>query len=281
LLSSYAGNYTCAMLVKPADRSNDAIPQGHSIGAFKVTTAGVASGVLKLSDGTVITFSNTVEADGSMSLFKLLYSNTGSLLGTLKVDSANGFIMANSQLSWFKRAQATSSTTRSYKAGFASFDLETHGGRYTIPSGIPMGLSAGANNAKATFFGGAAPSPSTRLNLSTIEIVAGSPSIAKMQAPNPGIVTLTLTPGSGTTFTAGTTGSFSGSFMLLDPDTTVHPNKPITRTGTITGMIVNDGTSTKGYGFYQVPELPVLTPKKTTISTSRMMSGSVTLEATP
>jgi hypothetical protein len=283
LPGSYAGNYTCAMLVKAADRSNHAIPQGHSIGAFKVTTAGVASGVLKLSDGTVITFSNTIEADGSMSLFKLLYSNTSSLLGTLNVDSANGFVMADSQLSWFKRAQATSSTTRSYKAGFASFDLETHGGRYTIPASgvIPFGLSAGANNAKAAFFGGAAPSPGTRLNLTTIEIVAGSPSIAKMQAPNPGIVTLTLTPGAGTTFTAGTTGSFTGTFMLLDPDTTVQPNKPITRTGTITGMIVNDGTSTKGYGFYQLPELPALTPTKTTISTSRMMSGSVTLEATP
>lgn len=280
-LASYAGNYTFAMLVKAGDRTNDAIPQGHSIGAFKVTTAGVASGVIKLSDGTVITFSNTIEADGSMSLFKLLYSNTGSLLGTLNLDSANGFIMANSQLSWLKKAQSLA--TRSYKAGFASFDLETHGGRYTIPATgvIPLGLSAGVNNAKASFFGGAAPSPSTRLNLNTIEIVAGSPSIAKMQAPNPGIVTLTLTPGSGTTFTAGTTGSFSGTFMLLDPDTTVQPNKPITRTGTITGMIVNDGTSTKGYGFYQLPELPALLPVKTTISTSRMMSGSVTLEAAP
>ena len=280
-LASYPGNYTFAMLVKSADRSNDAIPQGHSIGAFKVTSAGVASGVIKLSDGTVLTFSNTIEADGSMSLFKLLYSNTGSLLGTLNVDSTNGFRMASSQLSWFKKAQAAKSTTRSYKAGFASIDLDTRGGRYTIPTGIPMGLSAGANNGKATFFGGAVPSPSTRLDLNTIEIIAGSPSVAKMLAPNPGIVTLTLTPGIGTTFTAGTTGSFTGTFMLLDPDTTVQPNKPITRTGTITGMIVNDGTSTKGYGFYQLPELPALLPTKTTISTSRMMSGSVTLEATP
>jgi YVTN family beta-propeller protein len=282
-LASYAGNYTFAMLVKPADRSNDLIPQGHSVGAFKVTTAGVASGVIKLSDGTVVTFSNTIEADGSMSLFKLLYTNTGSLLGTLNVDSANGFRMASSQLSWFKKAQAPKSTTRSYKAGFASFDLETRGGRYTIPGTgvIPLGLSAGANNAKAAFFGGAAPSPTTRLDLNTIEFVAGSLSVAKMLAPNPGIVTLTLTSGSGTTFTAGTTGSFAGTFMLLDPDTTMQPNKPITRTGTITGMIVNDGTSTKGYGFYQLPELPALLPVKTTISTSRMMSGSVTLEATP
>lgn len=282
-LAAYAGNYTFALLVKPADRRNDALPQGHGFGALKVTSAGVATGLFKLSDGTVVTLSNTVEADGSMSQFKLLYSNTGSLLGTLNIDSAHGYIMAASQLSWFKKAQAAKSTTRSYKAGFASIDLETRGGRYLIPASgvIPLGLSAGANNAKMTFFGGAAPSPSTRVDMTTVQVVAGSPSIAKIAAPNPGIVTLTLIPGSGAVFTAGTTGSFTGTFMLLDPDTTEHPNKPVIRTATFVGMIVNDGTSPKGYGFYQLPELPSLLPVKTTISTSKMQSGSVTLEAAP
>ena len=122
------------MIVKPADRSTDAIPQGHNIGAFKVSSAGVASGLIKLCDGTVLTFSNTLEVDGSMSQFLLLYANTGSLLGTLNVNSATGFTMAASQWSWFKKPQPVKSTTRSYQAGFASFDLEAHGGRYTIPA---------------------------------------------------------------------------------------------------------------------------------------------------
>lgn len=282
-LSSYAGNYTFAMLLKPADQSDDAKPQGHSIGAFKVAGTGVATGLFKLSDATVVTFSNTIEADGSMSMFKLLYANTGSLLGTLNVNATGGFRMGASVLSWLKKAQPVKSTTRSYKAGFPSLDLEVRGGPYATPAtgSIALGLTAGPNNAKMTFFGGAAPSPATRLNLNTIELVPGTSVIGKVMAPNPGIVTVTLTPGSGTIFTAGTTGSFTGTFMLLDPDTTVVPNKPITRTGVVSGMIVNDGTSTKGYGFYQLPELPALLPVKTTISTSRMLSGSATLEATP
>lgn len=282
-LSSYAGNYTFAMLLKPGDLGDDAKPQGHSIGAFKVVATGVATGLFKLSDGTVVTFSNTIEADGSMSMFKLLYTNTGSLLGTLNLNSAGSFRMGSSQISWLKKPQPIKSTTRSYKAGFPALDLEVRGGPYAIPGAgaIVMGLAPGANNAKMNFFGGAAPSPATRLNLSTIELIPGASVIGKIVAPNPGIVTITLTPGSGTTFTAGTTGSFTGTFMLLDPDTTVVPNKPITRTGTVTGMIVNDGTSTRGYGFYQLPELPALVPVKTTISTSRMLSGSTTLEAMP
>lgn len=281
--ASFAGNYTFAMLVKPAGQGNDLIPQGHSVGAFKIASTGVATGLFKLADGTVLTFSNTVEADGSMSQFKLLYANTGSLLGMLTLDSANGFTMGASQMSWFKKAQPSKSVTRSYKAGFASFDLETRGGRYAIPAKgvIPMGLSAGPGNAKMTFNGGGAPSPATRLDLSTLEIVAGSPAIARVAAPNPGIVTLTLTPGSGAVFTAGTTGSFTGSFMLLDADTTVQPNKPVTRTAAITGMIVNDGAAIRGYGFYLLPELPSLLPAKTTLGTSRVLSGSVTLEAAP
>jgi hypothetical protein len=282
-LSAYAGNYTFAMLLRPSDQGDDAKPQGHSIGAFKVAATGVATGLFKLSDATVVTFSNTVEVDGSMSMFKLLYGNTGSLLGTLNLNPTGGFRMGASQISWLKKAQPFSSTVRSYKAGFPSLDLEVRGGPYSIPAvgTIAMGLTPGANNAKMTFLGGAAPSPATRMNLNAIELVSGPSVVAKITAPNPGIVTVTLTPGSGTIFTAGTTGSFTGTFMLLDPDTTVVPNKPVIRTGVITGMIVNDGLSTKGYGFYQLPELPALLPVKTTISTSRMLSGSATLEAAP
>lgn len=281
--ADYAGNYTFAMLLKAPDQGNDSVPQGHSIGAFKVTTAGLATGLFKLADATTVTFSGTVEADGSLSTFKLLYSNTGSLLGTLNMDSSNGFRMATSQLSWFKRTQAASSKSRSYKAGFNILDLEVRGGRYTIPSTgtLAMGLSPGPGNARMTFSGGAAPSPATRLNLTTIEFVAGSPTIGRIVIPNPGIVTATLTPGTGTTFTAGTTGSFSGSFMLLDPDTTLVPNKPVTRTATLTGMLVNDGTTFQGYGFFQLPELPTLLPVRTTMSTSRILSGSVLLQAAP
>ena len=80
-------------------------------------------------------------------------------------------------------------------------------------------------------------------------------------------------------FTTGTTGSFTGGFKLTDSDTSIMPNKPLTRTVTFSGVIVNDGVTQKGYGCFLLPEMPTASPK-TTILTSPKLSGSVLLEAT-
>jgi hypothetical protein len=183
-----------------------------------------------------------VEHGGLVSLFRPLYGNTGSLLGTLGTTGAT---------SWFKHPQPTKSTTRSYKAGFGITDQEVIDAPISAPT---------LSSAKMTFYGGGAPSPATRLDLTTITIGSGTSSvIAAITAPNPGIVTLTLAPAKGT---------FTGNFMLLDPDTTKIPNRPVTRSVTINGVLINN----IGYGFYQLPELPPST---------RIMSGSATLEANP
>jgi hypothetical protein len=107
----------------------------------------------------------------------------------------------------------------------------------------------------------------------------GSPAKILPPASNPGLVKLTVTPGSGTTFTAGTTGSFSGSFVLKDSDTSLTPNRALTRSATFTGMIVDDGTGQKGYGFFNLAEMPTATPK-TTATTTKLLSGQVELRAT-
>ncbi|MCX6857814.1 MAG: hypothetical protein NTV80_23255 [Verrucomicrobia bacterium] len=90
---------------------------------------------------------------------------------------------------------------------------------------------------------------------------------------------LTVTPGSGITFTAGTTGSFTGSFSLKDSDTSITPAKDLTRSATFTGMIVDDGTGQKGYGFFNLAEMPTASPKTTT-TTTKLLSGSVELGRT-
>lgn len=230
------GLHTLAMLVKPAQRGDDAIPQGHSIGSYTVNSKGIASGALTLADGTKATFSSPVEEGGLVSVFKLLYANTGSVLGSLGTTPV---------MTWHKKPQPTKSKTKSYKAGFPIMDLEVLNGPVT---------TLAYTSARMTFFGGAAPTPSTRLDLNTIELTGG---IARITAPNPGIVTLTQKPSAGT---------FSGSFLLLDANTTVVPNKPVTRTGKLTGIIVGN----KGYAFYQLPEPP---------PGNRLLSGSATLEA--
>jgi len=234
------GLRTVALLVKPAQRSDHSLPQGHSIGTYSISNKGIAAGVITLADGTKVSFSAPVEHGGLVSLFKPLYGNTGSLLGTLGSTGAT---------SWFKHPQAPKSATRSYKDGFASIDQQVIDAPMSAPT---------LTSAKMTFYGGGAPSPATRLNLSTITLGSGTSSvIAAITAPNPGIVTLTLAPAKGT---------FTGSFMLLDPDTTKIPNRPVTRSVTINGVVINN----IGYGFYQLPALPPST---------RIMSGSATLEA--
>lgn len=276
--TSYIGNYTLAMKLAAGDLTNDANPKGHSVGAFKVSTKGAVSGVIKLADASApVTLSGIVGEGGNLPVFTLLYARTGSLLGSLNI-GAGGALNASS-LSWFKHTQAAA--TRSYKSTFGPLTLETFGKPYVIPplNGIALGLTGGAGNARLIFRDGAAPNPATRLDWTTFEIQKGS--LAKVLPPvsNPGLVKLTVTPGSGTTFTAGTTGSFTGSFALKDSDTSIIPNRDLTRSATFTGMIVDDGTGQKGYGFFNLAEMPTASPK-TTATTTKLLSGQVELSAT-
>ncbi len=276
--TSYVGNYTFAMKLGTGDLGSDANPRGHSIGAFKVAANGAVSGVIKLADASAaITLSGIVGQSGDVPVFTLLYLNTGSLLGTLNIGA--GGVLDASSLSWFKRTQTAN--TRSYKAGFGPLALTTIGRPYVIPplNGIALGLTGGAGNAMLLFSEGGAPSPATRIDWAAFEIQKGSPAKILPPASNPGLVKLTVTPGSGTTFTAGTTGGITGSFTLKDSDTSITPNKDLIRSATFTGMIVDDGTGQKGYGFFNLAEMPTAVPKTTAITT-RLLSGGVELRRT-
>jgi hypothetical protein len=87
---------------------------------------------------------------------------------------------------------------------------------------------------------------------------------------------LTVTPGSGTSFTAGTTGSITGTQILVDQDPTVMTTKLVTRTNKFYGMIVNDGTTQKAYGYHLFQELGSATA---TASTTLYHSCKVVLSA--
>ncbi|MFZ4594757.1 MAG: immunoglobulin domain-containing protein, partial [Verrucomicrobiaceae bacterium] len=275
-VGSLPGNFTFATKLAPADVGLVTVPQGHCFGGLKVDAKGVASGVLRLSDDTLLTLSSPVGQQGGVVVFALLYGKTGSLNGSLDVDA-----MTASSLSWFKRAQSAS--TRSYKEGFGPLTLSVVGDRYTAPAPgvLPLNATPGVINARLSFAKGGAPNPERRLDVSTIEIVSGSPAAAKFSKPNPGIATLTLTPGSGTTFVPGTTGTLTGSFTLMDADPAVTPAKALLRTVSFRGVLVTDGGVPRGLGFFLLPELPSAGPPKTTLVTSRLLSGSVRLEALP
>lgn len=282
--TSYQGNYTLALKLAVDDQGDDDVPQGHGFGAFTVSANGAANGVITLADETKVTFSGPIEQMGNLSLFKLLYSNLGSLVAVLHIEATESHALDDSYVNWFKKSEALNSKGRVYKSGFGPLYLQTIGRKYSIPATattLPMGLSGDSPNAKLTFADGGAPNPAVRLNTEQVIIVAGSPKVATFGTQNPGFVTLKLTPGTGTAFVAGTTGSFTGTFKLTDDDTSVTPTKPLSRTVKFNGMIVDDGTTTKGYGNFLLPEMPVAAPVKTTINTSKKLSGSVLLEGIP
>ena len=275
-VGSLPGHYTLATKLATGDVGLVTVPQGHCIGGLKVDAKGVGSGTLRLSDDTVVTLSAPLGQQGGAVVFALLYGKSGSFVGSLDMES-----LSTSSVSWFKRPQTAN--TRSYKTGFGPLNLSVVGGRYAAPAAgaLPLNATPGMINARMTFAEGGAPNPARRLNVSTIEIVSGSPAVAKFSKPNPGIVTLTLTPGSGTAFVPGSTGTMSGSFTLMDADPTVTPAKALLRTVTYRGALVNDDGVPRGLGFFLLPELPSVGPPKTTLATSRLLSGSVRLEALP
>lgn len=284
LPAGLAGHYTFASVLSDEDRAKPELPQGHSVGAFRVSTAGAFSGVLWLADGSSpITLSGPLRQGGRLPLFQLLYSNTGSVLGTVQIDSSANFSLASTSLSWFKRTQASNSTTRSYKGGIAATALETFGRRYVIPANTSraMGLPAGTGNARLLFREGGAPTPETRLDLLAFEIQGGSPARIPAISPNPGAVKITVTPGSGTSFTPGVTGVFRGHFLLVDRDTSGTTPRDVTRTTTFSGMIVDDGRGPRGYGFFNLAEMPTAGPPRTTPTTTRQLSGRVELSGQP
>lgn len=280
--AAYTGPYTMAMKLASGDLEQPLNPAGHSVGAFKISSFGTTSGVLRLADGSsALTFSGAVGDDGSVPVFALLYSKTGSLLGDIKINTANDRSLSESTLNWFKKPQTFG---RSYPQGFGPLDLRTVGKKYDIPraGSPPLSLSVieESDRASLRFSHGGVPNPERRLDWSSFEIQPGSPAKVLPPESNPGLLKITITPGRGTVFTTGKTGSFSGSFTLTDTDTSVTPNKDLQRSATFTGMIVDDGNGRKGHGFFNLAEMPTASPK-TTSSTTRRLSGQVELSVTP
>lgn len=282
--TALGGNYTMAMTHAVA---GDDKPQGYSYGAFKVGTTGLASGSLKMADASVVTFANIPVGDaGSFQIFTLLYGNTGSVHGLINIDTTDNNKLNASALGWTKKFQTAAN--RYFKSGFGPLDLTTFGRRYTIPTTgtLAMGLTAGPGNAKLVFTDDPAPSLASRLDIAALEIKAGSPApvvlptTATATATNGSHakMTLSVVPGSGVTFTAGSTGLVSGLTTLVDQNPMVVTTSLITRSNYFYGMIVDDGSGPphKAYGFVLIQELP---SASFTALTSPYHSAKVVLSA--
>ncbi len=274
-----AGNYTMAMLVPESEEGDSGVPQGDGVGGFTVSSKGLAKGVLVLADGLSFSFSAPMTEGGRIRVFKRLYegTKTGSLHGMLRVTGTGGHRMEGSELSWWKGPQVK--RTRSYGGGFGPLEMRVRGGAYVIPQrGATL---PGLGSVEVKFSEGGAPSPETRLDVAVATLPGAHPARLVVVGANPGLVSMTVQPGSGTRFTAGTTGSFAGSFLLEDVDTTQAKAPILKRKVTFRGMVVDDGTGARGYGTFLLPEMPALTPVITTLTSSPIRSGRVRVNGLP
>jgi hypothetical protein len=179
-------------------------------------------------------------------------------------------------VSWMRPAD-TSATARTYEAGFGPLNLDAAGSSYVAPVGtnLILGLT-GPGRARLIFNEGGL---SVRNNPSPI-----------VPAPNVSLSVdlknkLIVDAGTTTKFTlvTPTTGFFSGSFSLTD-DTlrTIAPVGPlvVTRPSTFQGVMVREGNTYVGYGYFTLPKLPTNSPLTTT-TTSDILSGQVVFEKIP
>lgn len=295
------GNYTAVLQLDPAfvgtdgttsppgNAANITYPQGYGFLTLKLDNKGAATWGGKLADGTAITGASSIGPTGGLPFFQLLYGNvaatTGSATGwvTVAPDSATpqngGKPLLDGLIGWNKNPQLPTSTTRSYKAGFPLHNLTVVGGLYSAPPantiifGLPD-VNLPAVNARLTFSEGGLAGPSPIVAAVMASDLARDWRISKTHiatlpvgVANPAAVTLKLVPSAGT---------FNGAFTLKnDPDAT-KPPATLPRAVLWYGILVPRLNG--GYGQFQLPQLPVVGPPKTTLTTSPQYSGGVVLE---
>lgn len=131
-----------------------------------------------------------------------------------------------------------------------------------------MNLTAGAGNAKARFTGGgdlatASRNPDYDFTVASLAIVT-----------RPVVIAAGTSLGFNYLY-----GTMSGLFYLSDTDTTVVPNKALPRTVAYYGILIRPSghPPMKALGYFNLPQMPVLLPVKTTSLTSPILSGAVSI----
>jgi autotransporter-associated beta strand protein len=262
--------------------SPPSVPMGTGYGSFTVSTAGTLTIAGKTSDGQVITCASIVGPEGQVPFYNVLYATKqrGSLVGSLLIEDATAPDHTDNTVtgtvSWMRPAD-TAATARTYEAGFGPLNLDAAGSSYVAPVGtnLILGLT-GPGRARLIFNEGGL---SVRNNPSPI---APAPNVSlSVDLKNK----LIVDAGTTTKFTlvTPTTGFFSGSFSLTD-DTlrTIAPVGPlvVTRPSTFQGVMVREGNTYVGYGYFTLPKLPTNSPLTTT-TTSDILSGQVVFEKIP
>jgi cyclophilin family peptidyl-prolyl cis-trans isomerase len=279
--SPYLGNLHLSLDLPTADIGKADIPQGSGFLRGTGSSSGTVSFAGRLADGTTVTTSSSVSRFGELILFRMLYSNRGSLSGRVNhvvVSSGELSLInrASGDVRWFK-TDTTSLNPRSYPTSVISITLAVRGNYYVAPKPeqvkkpdpdkheIVMGLPNVPGNAYLDFAEGGLVSGVSNPGVNFRITPANKASFTN--GSNPGQVTLGID---------AKTGLYSGAFNLQDGRSAAFRGLIIPRTDAVNATNANLlAVSSYGVGYFL---LPGLTP---TLKTSQILSGKVTLKPTP
>jgi hypothetical protein len=243
-------------------------PKGHGFGSVTIDATGKTTVAGRLADGETFGTVSHVGPNGTVLIYQTLYTTTekGSVLGTLDINpGAPAIFSTASSVRWLRPA----STARTYKDGFGPLEIDAFGSAYNPPDTgeIIMGLSAAdgdpLKNALLEFAPILGADPVAVDSDVTLEVKAGG--ATKVNAPNPELVTFTVTPKD---------GRFKGTYTTKDndPRSTAPVPPVITRKVEFQGIILTDDGTQFGYGFFLREALPKA-DGSTTPTTSPKDSG--------
>lgn len=246
------------------------IPRGTGFASVTVNFAGRTTVRGRTVDGQPILFNGPLSPNGEFFVYQPLDSNTGSLLGPLRIlavdEDSNGSTelrirkLENIGFDQFKNVRPASE--RLYQAGFGSLALTIKGGPYVAPvapNSRIMGLQELDPDARLRFFDGGLAASVTQPNI-TFNLNRNNTAV--MPELNPGSVTWKVN---------ANTGLFSGRFTLVDG--------AVRRGVDYFGLLVPvTPTRVNGVGSFQLSQLP---GTEQTLSTSPILTGRVDLQPNP
>jgi hypothetical protein len=236
------------------------IPAGIGFTTWNVSTSGVATWAGRLADGTAVSGSSPIARHGEVPVYRPIPGVVGSLHGLFKVSPVSRAI--DGQLTWSRgRVQSPSAYSRAvlYRDGFGPIALSAVGGPYQRPSTGTrvLGLTDGLPSLALEFIGaGLSDTALAQLAQPPMALTNRNTWIRPPAANNPAGLALSIN---------ASTGSFSGSFNLRDPNPLI-PSRMLTRKVNFQGVLL-DG---RGVGYFLVPGL-----RESTATPPPTLSGAI------
>jgi hypothetical protein len=258
--TAFGGLHT--FCVRQPDDADESLPQGSGFGSLLVSARSGSSIITtSLSDGAKMSSATFVGPNGEVFLYGSLYTNLGSVVGRLDIDSDNN---VSGSPTWM-RPDLSAKPALTYRVGFAPIEVNVSGGLYVPPNKgeLILGLSPGEENAQLIFSNGGL---SDDINQAVTVTSLGSRSALNRITVPVNINQVRVTS------LSISTGAFSGSFTL--PGATAVD---AARRASFYGQIVQTpGGAVSGYGYFLLPKPPAVGQ---TMTTAPRLSGNVLLRA--